>query len=1191
MPPFARHLRNGASVEFDRLGHHVRTISAIRDTTIFVYTQGTNLVSSITLPIPTGQPSSQRPAYTFAYTNGLLDSIVAPPISPTIPRVTRISRITGTASLPLIHHFTDPDGHTVTFGYDGTNQLVSRDDRLNQRTTYTYGVQGVFRSSTITMPAGQTIVRGYCSVQIASLRSCGSDTTDAANIYTWVTEGRTDVDDTTRFVLDRFSAPKMIVSALHDNSRDTTRIERDLAWPLLASAVVAPNGFRTEVRYNARGLDSASTVINPYGDGNTPPPTTYTWHSKWDLPITVVGPSGETTQFAYDSLLPNKLWQQDGRGQFSRVTFTYDNRRLAYIQYPGTPQAGAEHIEYDWLGNGFQQTSPLGIITSSHRDAIGRVDSVYTPIDGQQRHVQATGYDIMDRVITQRDSAGSTTSDRSVLAISNFYDDEGNLTRVTQSGTPDPANIGAMTRAFQYDPLGRKISERIWNGTTVTSEQELYHWTYDPAGNVTTGGRDAVGVTLGYDGLNRLRSRSGPNAATYTYDQGGHILTANNAAARISRAYFPNGQLKTDTLRIATSDSTAPSYTQHVYALTSAYDLSGRRTQIGQALVSGGYSTGSGTTSYAYSPLSGLLETVTDQFGVKYRYGYDADSRVSSITSRYGQADSVSEVHRYDPDSRLTRRLISMNGATVRDDSLFYDQRSKIKVRLNSGVPFDSASYDGRGRTTHSVFGAVDERLTVDVFGNTVNKTGLRVSPANADNAYSGATGRLLRQTSLGSQGHSDSTAYGYNQLGNLTETQSLVEASDVYGFMTIRTRNSDHYDDRNKLDQHLFVYDTVWASIVTPNFDTQGSNIVKYTTMALYRYDAIGRRVWARTMRDTLCTKDRSPERLSGCASTVTRTVWDGDQLFYEFQSEGKTGASAADLESDATGGTYFGAVGYVHGAALDAPLAIYKSGYQVLPISAWHGQFDAGICGATMCSSDQVPFTDRHVFGPVHSVVPSWYGSLITNQLDPSGYVYLRNRYYDPASGRFTQEDPIGLAGGLNLYGFGGGDPVNYADPFGLWPAVPGLANLVATSSWRVAWAAGVEHFRQLATGLAIGASVGLEEVGAAATVRVGRWMSSEEHGAMVSTGRVQAPRNGSGATHVTVPADASSFTPPPESPDFVTFDVPSSQLRIHDVGNGWGRVFGPGSLEARAAAAKGQPVPKSMPAATNIKLEKPQ
>jgi uncharacterized protein RhaS with RHS repeats len=46
----------------------------------------------------------------------------------------------------------------------------------------------------------------------------------------------------------------------------------------------------------------------------------------------------------------------------------------------------------------------------------------------------------------------------------------------------------------------------------------------------------------------------------------------------------------------------------------------------------------------------------------------------------------------------------------------------------------------------------------------------------------------------------------------------------------------------------------------------------------------------------------------------------------------------------------------------------------------------------------------------------------------------MYMRNRYYDPATGQFTQTDPIGLGGRLNTYGFAAGDPVSYRDPYGL-------------------------------------------------------------------------------------------------------------------------------------------------------------
>lgn len=45
--------------------------------------------------------------------------------------------------------------------------------------------------------------------------------------------------------------------------------------------------------------------------------------------------------------------------------------------------------------------------------------------------------------------------------------------------------------------------------------------------------------------------------------------------------------------------------------------------------------------------------------------------------------------------------------------------------------------------------------------------------------------------------------------------------------------------------------------------------------------------------------------------------------------------------------------------------------------------------------------------------------------------GMYHVRNRVYDPYQQRWLQRDPIGFAGGPNLYQYCMGDPIGMVDP----------------------------------------------------------------------------------------------------------------------------------------------------------------
>jgi RHS repeat-associated protein len=191
------------------------------------------------------------------------------------------------------------------------------------------------------------------------------------------------------------------------------------------------------------------------------------------------------------------------------------------------------------------------------------------------------------------------------------------------------------------------------------------------------------------------------------------------------------------------------------------------------------------------------------------------------------------------------------------------------------------------------------------------------------------------------------------------------------------------------------------------------------------YRYDALGRRVQVRTRMDSVCQG-------SGCNSSLRWVVWDGSEIAAEIRGAGGDGIAVDSLEQGSGHGPFYGTVDYLNGPNMDEPLEIQG----ILVYRTWRGLIDGGQCLTGECGTGTIDYPGL-TYEAYLSLIPStqsaptsWHGTLFAEGQDDGGLMYRRNRYYDPGTGQFTQEDPLGLGGGMNVYGFVNGDPVNFAD-----------------------------------------------------------------------------------------------------------------------------------------------------------------
>jgi RHS repeat-associated protein len=421
---------------------------------------------------------------------------------------------------------------------------------------------------------------------------------------------------------------------------------------------------------------------------------------------------------------------------------------------------------------------------------------------------------------------------------------------------------------------------------------------------------------------------------------------------------------------------------------TYSYDLVGNVTQVidrkGQI------------TQYTYDKLNRITQ-IRDHDNRITDYVYDLASNVARISdtqsgdmlmthdalNRVTQVITAQGTMSYTYDALGRRLTRSLSGDDVTTYS--YDKASRLKSVTLRGKTVTYA-YDPAGRLTEKVLpNGIKAIYSYDDADRllSIAYSKLDASPIETINySYDAASQRVQKSLATGSLQEMASTAT-YDEANRLT---SITLDGEVWTL---------GYDDNGNLTSK-----TGPASGTTSyawNARNQLAAISGPAGNATFKYDARGRRI----------------EKTIDGVTTVF--LYDGDQ-------------AVAELKGGA-----FDTV-YHTGLALDEILARYAAiGNKTLLTDA--------LRSVVAQANDDQSIANFYAYAPYGQAAT--LGADLGNALqytgrenDETGLYYYRARYYDPAMRRFISEDPIGLAGGLNLFSYVGGNPISFNDPKGLEP-----------------------------------------------------------------------------------------------------------------------------------------------------------
>jgi RHS repeat-associated protein len=943
--------------------------------------------------------------------------------------------------LNLTRLYFSQDGRSREFGYGMMSSLDM----------YLYSPGGVSNTQTmylITSKGGR--VKFDCSISDCTTFSTAEHEarTDPGPFYKSTLRyeiGRGWIISTIDGMVYRFYQPSHLRS-ISDRFGNTITYVRDAPGGGPLRRVVSPNGRSIEFTYDASNRITEATdntgrkwtylydasgrmtkATNPLGDF-----WQYTWDGTSYRIKTVIDPRGNAME----------INDYDANGRVIKQTYANGTTSLfSYVVDPGTnmvtqaeftdERATIRRMAFDTHGRISTNTYAVGkpeqqITTVVRQTPSNLMQSMTDPLGRQTSYT----YNANGQVLTRTQLAGTAnavtttytygTAFNLVTSIQDpnlnttllTYDALGNLTQIKD------ANLN--TTAMTYDVQGRIATAKSGSlpVTTYVYEGPDLKTITDPLSRVITMLTDGAGrvisvkdplgntTTTEYDTLNRVKKITDPlgNFVSFAYDPNGKLTSHTDHKGNVTQySYDTQDRLLTKTDALLKVDTYGYDAAGSINKVTDrksqvtgmTYDALSRRTQVGYGATIATPTTYANTISYTYDAGDRMTQANDTTNGIITR-AYDGLNRMTSEATPQGTV-----TYTYDAGGRRTSMVVP-NYGTI---NYSYDLGNRLTA-ITKAAPSPqtvSFAYDTANRRTKITLpNAIDINYVYDNASQLSSITYVKTSAPSAtlgDLTYTyDAAGR---RTSIGgtfsrtnvpaATAAANVTHNANNQLTAWGAASATVHTYDFNGNLTGDGTYTYTWNARNQL--------------ITVK---QGA-----TTVAAYDYDAFGRR------RQKAIT-------LAG-VTTTTRFLYDGVNFV---QEQDGTGAAKANL---------------LIGMGYDQVYARTLTGVTPTTSSFLMDHLGTIIAEVDAVAAIQTSYTYEPYGKTTQTGVASTNAQRYTGREQDFGDLYFyRARYYSAGESRFNSEDPIGIRGGINLYGYADFDPASKRDPTGnlVWVIPPILS-----------------------------------------------------------------------------------------------------------------------------------------------------